>query len=128
MTTAHDIVRRAFRKIGVTAHDDEMTADQAAVGLEALNAVMHEIALRGVDLEHADVALTDAFPLAPEFERGFTYMLAREISPDFSAPGLDDDVFFRAIQARYMVIPEISQDSVLRTTPSQDGWQRSIET
>jgi hypothetical protein len=55
-------------------------------------------------------------------------MLAREISPDFSAPGLDDDVFFRAIQARYMVIPEISQDSVLRTTPSQDGWQRSIET
>lgn len=126
MTTVRDIVTRAFRKDGITAQDEEMTADQAARGLESFNGVMHSLALQGVNFGHTDVALDDAFPLAPQFQRAFVHMLAREIAPDFSVAGVSDSEFLRQLQAFYCVVPEVPSSRVLRGTPSQDIWQRSF--
>ena len=37
MSTARDIVEAAFRKLGIVASDEAMTADQADNGINALN-------------------------------------------------------------------------------------------
>jgi len=120
MTTALDIITRAYRKAGIAAHDEPLTADQAIYGRDALNAMMHGWKLRGVDLEHVSLELADTFSLDPEFEEGTTFLLAGRISPDYQVPvSFDADDWFRTFQAAYTVIPEATIPRTLRRTPSQ---------
>lgn len=121
MATVSDIVTRAFRKIGVVAHDAPMTADEAASGLDALNAMMSGWGVFGVTYAHTDLALTDAFPMAAKWQEGVVYQLARRLSPDFSAAGPDDDRWFRALQAAYSAIEPLTFDATLTNTPTQRG-------
>ena len=106
MTTVRDIVERAYRKIGVVAHDEPLTADQAANGRDAFNMMVAGWALHGIDTETGPVDLPDAFPLQAKFEDATVYLLAEKLAPDFvvAAPFADDA--FRAIQAAYMQIEE----------------------
>ncbi len=121
MTTALDIVTRAFRKVGISASDEVLQADEAANGIEALNMMLHGWRLRGVNLAHADLTTTSAFPLSPEFEEGTVYMLADRIGADYVAPrSFDADAWFRGIQAAYLTIPESSMPRALIDVPSTD--------
>ena len=52
MTTAQTMVERAFRKIGVKAEDEGLTADQLAHGLDCLNIMLHGLELWGIDLNY----------------------------------------------------------------------------
>lgn len=123
-TTVRDIIQRAYRKIGVVADDEPMTPDQAANGLSSLNAMMHGWKLFGIDIEHADLAVSQDFPLAPEFHEGAVYCLAQRIAPDNSL-GFDGDMFLRALQAAFLVIPEARMPSALVCAPSsRDRWWR----
>ena len=63
MATCRDLVERAYRKIGVVATDESMTADQAAVGMDALNMMMHGLVLDGIDTGYSDLELADQFSL-----------------------------------------------------------------
>jgi hypothetical protein len=120
MTTALEIVERAFRKIGVKAEDEGLTADQLAHGLDTLNSMMHGWELWGIDTSHVDLAAASTFPLAAKFEQGTVYLLAAELSPDYTAPAnFDADQYLRLIQAQYLVINEVTIPSTLRNTPSQ---------
>lgn len=119
MATTLDIITRAFRKVGITAHDDQMTADEAALGLSALNDMMHGWAVWGIDIAHADLALTDAFPMAAKWHEGAVYQLARRISPDFSKAGVDDDAWFRALSNAYVTVEPQTTPEMLMRTPSQ---------
>ena len=121
-TTTRDIVERAFRKIGVVATDEPMTADQAAVGLDALNMMMHGWKAQGVDISHADLALADIFTLLPEFHEGAVYQLGQRLAPDFSAAGVDGDAFLRMLQARYFTVPDSTIPLPLLRTSSQRRW------
>lgn len=119
MTLARDIIAAAFRKIGVVSEDEDMTADQAASGLFALNTMMHGWKAFGVDVEHTDYTLDSTFALAPQFVEGTIYQLAQKLSPAYAVAGVDGDVFFRALQAAYLVIDEATVPYALLNTPMQ---------
>ena len=114
MATVHDILERAYRKVGIIAHDDAMTADHAAAGLNTFNDMLHSWELVGIALGHTDVGLSDAFPLADKFREGAVYLLASRLAPDWSVPvAFDAYVFLREIQASYMVIDTVALDPML---------------
>lgn len=119
MTTVRSIIESAQRKIGVVAIDEPMTADQAEIGLSALNSMMFGWALYGVDITHTALTLGDNFPLAEKFVEGTIYMLARKLAPDFGTAGVDDDAFFRALQAAYLVVNEVAMPTALL---HRNGW------
>lgn len=120
MTTTLDIINRAFRKIGIKAEDEALTADQVAHGLETLNMMLHGWELWGIDINHVDLATGSTFPFLPKFEEGTVYLLAERLFPDYSVPAtFSADDFLRRIQAAYMVIPEAVMPRALLTTPSQ---------
>lgn len=106
MTTVNDIVTRAYRKIGVVASDEPMTADQGQIGEDALNMMMHGLVLDGIDVAWTDAALADDFAMDPAFHEGLVYMLAARLAPDFSQPSFDDSAFKRRLAAAYLIVPE----------------------
>jgi len=123
MTLTSTIVTRAFRKIGVGAEGESLTADQAEDGVTALNMMMHGWKLRAVDLTHTDLAATDDFSLASEFEEGVVYMLASRLSPDYSIPpDFDADDWFRGIQAAYAPARVVTIPAALLRTPTGRRW------
>ena len=114
MTTARDIVERAFRKLGVVASDEPMTADQAQNGLDTLNMMMHAWMLDGIDVGHIDLQLADQFSLEPQFAEGTVYLLAERLSPDYSAPAnFDPREFKKRLSAAFLIIPDSKIDTVL---------------
>jgi hypothetical protein len=113
MATVNDIVTRAYRKIGVVATDEAMTADQAAIGEDALNMMMHALVLDGIDTGWNDAVLTDQFAMEPAFHEGLVYMLASRLAPDFSAPAFDESAFRIKIAAAYLIIPDAQIDGML---------------
>lgn len=122
MTTVRDIVERAYRKIGVVAHDEPMSAEFADGGLDAFNEMLSAWALDGITLSPAftDAALADTFPLADQYREGTIYLLAERLAPEYSRPRtFDADGFFRKIQASYTVVPTTTVNSALLRTPSQ---------
>lgn len=126
MTTASQIVERAYRKIRVVAEDEAMNADQAVNGLAELNSMMHGWKLFGVDVTHADLDLDDDFTLADEFVEGTVYQLATRLSPTYNQPAPDADRFFRALQAAYMEIEASSLDTALTRMPSDIPRRRGF--
>lgn len=61
MTTARDICSRALRRLKVIDATEEASADDAALALGELNDMLHSWAASGVDVQHSDFALSDAF-------------------------------------------------------------------
>ena len=123
MATVRDIVERAFRKIGVVASDEAMTADQAEAGETALNMMMNAWELQGVDVAHNDVTLAEQFPLQPKFEEGAVYMLASRLAPDYSKPGFDESQWMQQLQAAYLIVDTVRAPLALQRTSSQ-RWRR----
>ena len=120
MTTAQTMVERAFRKIGVKAEDEGLTADQLAHGLDCLNVMLAGWELFSIDTGAGELISSSTFPLGRQFEEGTVYLLAERIMPDYAVPpAFSADDFLRRIQAAYMVIDDaVLPRSILRT-PSQ---------
>lgn len=125
MTTARDIVERAYRKIGVVASDEPMTADQAENGINALNMMMHGWLLDGIDIGHIDLELADVFTMEPQFEEGCVYLLAERLSPDYSAPAnFSTSMFKQRLSVAYLIIPTSKLDRTLSNGFSRRyGWR-----
>jgi hypothetical protein len=120
MATVQDIVTAAYRKLNIVGEDVDMSPAMLANGVDAFNRMLHGWKLRGVDVEHVDLAASDAFPLDPEFQEGTVYVLAGRISPDYQVPAnFDADDWFRTIQAAYAVIEEAAMPAELTLMPSQ---------
>ena len=121
--TVRDIIDGAYRKIGIVGESEPMTADQAALGLTAYNAMLHGWKLQGIDVEHVDATLDEPFGLAPQFRNGTIFLLARELAPDFLVqPTFNADDFLRGIQAAYSKVTELETPLTLRTLPSLRRW------
>jgi hypothetical protein len=120
-------VERAYRKIGLKAEDEAITGDMLAHGVDTLNSMMFGWELFGININHILLAATDDFPLDARFEEGTVYQLASRLSPDFLVPAPDADVFFRALQAAYLVIDEVDIPTALLHVPSKldngDGFR-----
>lgn len=119
MATMRDIVERALKEIGVVAIDEPVTAADMSDGMTRLNSMMHGLKLFGIDLEFTTKAASDDFPLDPEFEEGAVYLLAERMAPSYTAPAGTYDMWFRALQAAYMVIPTTQMPLGLLRTSSQ---------
>lgn len=120
MATVSKIIERAFRKLGVKAEDEALTADQQAAGLDALNEMLAAWQLQGVNVSIYDMQATDQFPLAARFEEGVIYLLASRLSSEYVAPiGFDPDAFMRQVQANLITMPTSTLDSALVETVSQ---------
>jgi len=127
MATALDIVTRAYRKAGIGGMGETISAEMSAEGIDALNAMIHGWKLQGVDTTHTDIAITDTFPLASEYEEGTVYLLASRLSPDFMVPAsFDADAWFRTFQAANMTIASVNMSSGLLNLPgSHAGAKRA---
>lgn len=110
MTTCRDIVQRAYRKIGVVASDEPMTADQGAIGMDALNMMLSGLALDGIDVAWSDQTLSEEFAMDAPFHEGIVYMLASRIAPDFSVQGFDPAAFRRRLAAAFLIVPDVQLD------------------
>ena len=119
MATCRDLVERAFRKIGVVATDEAMTADQADIGMDALNMLMHGLVLEGIDAGYTSLELADQFSLDARYDESIVYMLANKIAPDFNRPGVDDRLAKQRIANAFLIVPTVQIDSALRDTSSQ---------
>lgn len=124
MTTTRDIIERAYRKLGVVASDDPMTADQGDNGLDALNMMMHGWELDGIALGHVDLALDDDFSMVAMFHEGVVYQLAMRLGHDGAVQAPDSDAWFRKLQAHYLVLPDTTLPSPLLYTSSQYRGRR----
>ena len=114
MSTARDIVEAAYRKLGVVASDEAMTADQADNGINTLNRMMHGWLLDGIDIGHIDLELADVFSMEPQFEEGCVYLLAERLSPDYATPAnFNPSEFKKRLSAAYLIIPDSKFDRTL---------------
>lgn len=120
MATVADIVTRAFRKIGVAAEDDPLTANQIQNGVDTFNDMVHAWALRGVDLAHTDAAAGDAFPLPEDFREGAVYLLAERLAPDYQVPAsFNADDWFRDLHRSVLTTDAAEMPAALINLPSR---------
>jgi len=125
--TNADIVRRAYRKIGILAEDAPLSAWQVAGGLEALGDMLRGLELFGVRLSLSSLdGPSDPFPLAAKYHEGAVYQLAARLSPEFAVPAPQADAWLRMMQAAAFTIEAVDLDEPLTRMPSQRGrfWGR----
>ena len=127
MATALDLITRAFRKLGIVARDTPLPAEDAAHGLDALNAMLFEWELRGLGHEHTALVLGDDVEISTvtrqePFHEGIMLCLAAKLAPDYGIPlTFDADDAFRQIQATLMTPPTVIFSGALLRMPSQPG-------
>jgi hypothetical protein len=127
MATVQDIVRAAYRKIGIVSTGENMPADYAEDGLFTFNAMLHGWKARSVDVEHTDLDLTDDFPLDAQFIEGTVYVLASRLSPDFQTPQqFDADDWFRTLQAAYATVPALTVPAAVLRPPSREDREGNL--
>lgn len=123
MATARDLVEGAFRKIGVMAEDEALTADQAAHGVNVLNRMVSGWELQGVTVGWRETAISEEVDLPSNLHEAVIFCLAERLGPDYARPAPDATRHFRAIQAAYLIMPKMQPDSVLTRTPGQRRWR-----
>lgn len=119
MATVLDLITRAYRKIGVVASDDTLSADQAANGLDAFNAMMFGFPLVGINLEHTEQGLGDTVAVDAKYHEGLVYTLARRLGEDSLVAWPDEDRWVRAMQMATFIGVASVTDAALMNTPSQ---------
>lgn len=122
MATARDLVDAAMRKIGVVAEDEALTADQAAHGTAVLNRMIAGWELQGVQVGWRETEISEVVDLPLNLHEAVIFCLAERLGPDYTRPAPDATRHFRAIQAAYMIIPDMEVPRIVRRTPSQRRW------
>lgn len=82
MTTRAEIIQLAFRRLGIAAEDETITADQASYGGTILDSVYAEIAAEN----HPLWFLTD---VPPQAVHPLANLLAVELAPSYARPAPD---------------------------------------
>ena len=123
MATARDLIEGAFRKIGVMAEDEALTADQAAHGVNVLNRMIAGWELQGVTVGWRETEISEEVDLPMSMHEAVIFCLAEKLGPDYSRPAPDATRHFMAIQAAYLIVPTMQPDSILTRTPSQRRWR-----
>lgn len=133
MVTVSDIISAAYRKIGVSGRGQDLSGEDAVIGLEVLNAMIHAWRLEGIDfsarasvLDDAyDWSATDDFPLPAAFREGVIYCLADRLAPEYSLPPSFDVMAFKSLlRTALLEIPTSSVDPALtwRNDRLRGGW------
>ncbi len=119
MATTRDIITGAYRLTGIAAVDEDLSGDQAAYGLTALNDMLNGWRLFGIDARQGDPAvdfalgMNDEFPLGAQYHEGAKAILAQRLSPAYSLPGFDADVWLRGLQAAFTTVDPVTFDRAI---------------
>jgi hypothetical protein len=122
MATVLDILTRAFRKIGVVANDEPLTANDAQAGLEAFNAMMHGLAAHGADPGHITNVTTDTFAYPARLEEAVVYVLADRLAPDYATQAPAARVHYNTLQAYFLQVPKVTPPLSMLRTPTGRRW------
>jgi hypothetical protein len=106
MTTAQDVVERAYRKLAILSKDTTIEGDDLTYGLQSLNDMLFGWAIFGVDISHTVLIASDTFPLADKYIEGTSMQLAERLSPDYQVPAMSSQRFFAALQRDYNNVPQ----------------------
>lgn len=124
--TAADLVTRAFRRLGIKAEDEALSADQAAHGLDTLNDMLAGWRSQGVNFVHSRMRPDDPFGGSDEIVAPTVSLLAAELAPDYGVPiSWDADRALRVLQAALMpTVQPLTVDSALTRPLAGYGWRR----
>lgn len=122
MTTVLDIVNRAFRKIGVKAEDEQLTADQLAYGVETLGAMLQGLTLSDSTITLPTITATYPFPMEAKYEEAVMMMLAARLAQDYERPMFDASHYERLVMAGLLTLNPSRMPLALTRTPSQRRW------
>jgi len=120
VSSSAQIVARALKRLRVIGAGEDPSAEDAADGLAALNAMI-------AGLEADGLKLSGDVPLDARFEEGVIAMLAVRLADDYGATpssGVVRDAAqgLQRLQAAFNHIPLAQFDSALRNMPSQRYW------
>lgn len=112
MATASDIITRALKLVravpaGETPSDEEMTD-----ALDALNDMLHSWALKGIDVGHTTLGLTDTVTLPDAYLKAVRYNLAVELAPEYGVPLAPEIVHQATIELSRLHIDQHSVEEV----------------
>lgn len=125
-----EIIHRAYRKIGVAADGEPLTAEMASAGLSAFNELIAGWQLQGIDFwlsprsdplaDYPELQASAEFPMPPAFREGTIYCLAARLAPEYSVQvSFNPDEFVRLMQANLVRVPTSQIDSaIVRGTDS----------
>jgi len=89
MAIVSDMIRRAYRRVGVVAADEPMTAEQLAEGLAEFNAVVRSWESYGLRISAQELREDDQFPLSDAYEDYAITILAARLAEAHALPGPD---------------------------------------
>lgn len=117
MSSSAQIVARALRRLRVISSGEDPSAEDAADGLAALNAMI-------AGWEADGVKVSGDVPLDARFEEGVVALLAVRLADDYGASpsaGVVSDAGrgWSRLQAAFKHIPLAQFDTALRNMPSQ---------
>lgn len=120
MSSSAQIVSRALRRLKVIGAGEDPSADDAADGLAALNAMI-------AGWEADGVKVSGDVPLDARFEEGVVALLAVRLADDFgTSPSAgvvrDAENGWARLQAAFNHVPLAQFDTALRNMPSQRYW------
>ena len=120
MSSSAQIVIRALKRLRVLGSGEDPSAEDAADGLAALNAMI-------AGWEADGIKVSGDVPLDARFEEGVVAMLAVRLADDYgkepsSVVVRDAEIGWERLQAAFRHIPLAQFDSALRNMPSQRYW------
>lgn len=80
--TMLQIVTRGHQRLGLLRKNETLKADEAQIGLDMLNSMMHNWRNFNVDTAHVDKVLADLFPLDAKYDEGVACMLAMKLADE----------------------------------------------
>lgn len=125
MAAVSDILAGAFRRAGLLAYGEDLSAADSQAGLELLNDMMAGMKADGIDVQWTTVvAATEQFQLADEHIEGVKALLARDIANDNGAtPSNAVNIKARIgrdrLAADYRIYDDMQSETGLLTLPSQ---------
>jgi hypothetical protein len=120
VSSSAQIVARALRRLKVIGAGEDPSADDAADGLAALNAMI-------AGWEADGVKVSGDVPLDARFEEGVVALLAVRLADDYgTSPSAgvvrDAENGWARLQAAFNHVPLAQFDTALRNMPSQRYW------
>lgn len=129
MATATDIIKGALRKLGVLASNEELSAEDATDGLEALNDMCNAWAAQDIATGFSTMtALTDEFILEERHHGATKALLAQYVAPNFGktvSPVLAKQAYegLLILKADYRPLETLQVDCGLLNMPSQRRYR-----
>ena len=123
MAMNSQIVLSAYRRVGIVAADEPMTAEQQNSGLDELRAMVRSWETWGIKAGPGDFNPDEAFPLPEMFEDGSATILAGRLAEMHGLPGPDGrEALNRMIALTYQMDEAEVPLTLRRTDPVRRLW------